>query len=386
MSLFGDFGSLMVAPAAAGGGYSGNYLYRPAGGTTDSGSDVRSANQLAVVSFTTPAGAASRARRVYFANSAANNGLRVRAVITDASGNVVGYSGNVTLGTSRLVELVLTTTVDLVANTEYRVGINFESSTTIRTSGTGTSYRVTMTFGSAVPGSVSYTAVGSGIHCWVPLEQEGAVAGTGYIAESADNFEATASTMVVPMPTDYAIGDVVFLHVAFWGSNSGTAAFATPDQWTLIDSQNMGVVQYRAAIYARVIDGTESPVMFVSQSGASAGSIMCKTSIWRGVNTTGAFYEQQGTNVGNNASPTGSSVTTTGTNRLIASFYAQAFDRTFTKNASWTLAYDEIDTTRDIGVSATTLSAPTATTYAAEAATYSNTTRWRSFTLALLMN
>lgn len=374
-------------PLTTPGGGGSSVLYRALGGLFDANSsDARSANQVRLVDFTTPSGGTSTIRRVFYANTAADSGKRIRAVITDTSGVVLGYSGDVTLTSDRLTELALVSPIEnLPASTGYRVGINYESASTQRVSSVGSAFSATATFSSALPGSLTLSASSNPINCWALCEQAGTVTGTDFIAESGDGRAAARSFMDVNVPDDYAVGDIALL-LMFAGFNAGGAGatIPTPSGWTLVsDSTYAG---HRSLLFARRLDGTESPVIYMSQSGGTIDRMFLKTAIFRGMVASGSYYEAfAGNSGGSNTAPTGNAITTLGNNRLLVDTFHASNDSTLTPGSGWAKAVEELTLTgNDAALAITTKDAPTAGSQSAQSGTYDVAANWRVNSLALI--
>jgi hypothetical protein len=125
-------------------------------------------------------------------------------------------------------------------------------------------------------------------------------------------------------------------------------------------------------------------------SGASASSSNDTKagiiSIIRGCLATGTPYEGVAATLGQNTGPTGSAVTTTGPNRLVANFIGKTGALTNSIPASgWTEEYEQSGTVATLTVDLVMHDKVQATagTVAAEATT-PNQARWRMVSLAFL--
>lgn len=211
----------------------------------------------------------------------------------------------------------------------------------------------------------------------------------GYIG-SGSFFATTGDlSLDIPYPTDIQLNDILILNAVAYESTSGTPNFNTPSGWTLISNGTINFSTLVQGVFWKRADGTESGTQTVTHSTAGGGGDAHSGQIsnYRGCVSTGTPYEAMATTNGNNNTPTGSSITTTGNDRKALNIIAKANPApgNITPAAGWSEQYDNAVTSpKNMGVAIHDKTVATASTEPAEAATSAASGRWRMVSLALL--
>jgi hypothetical protein len=213
----------------------------------------------------------------------------------------------------------------------------------------------------------------------------------GYIGHGTQVVVDGVTSLDVPYPSGIQYHDILILQV-YGSRNTGTPTISTPSGWNLISSGNArtdGVQQ--GGTYWKRADGTESGTVHVtvnvsSPSSHYQGGMM---SIVRGCVATGTPYEALASNFGTSTTPTGSAVTTTGSDRLVTNLIGRGggfATATVAPAAGWTEEFEVAGTVLGQFVDFIWHDrvAASAATIAAEATTSSDNANWRVDSLAFL--
>ena len=209
----------------------------------------------------------------------------------------------------------------------------------------------------------------------------------GYIGSGAQSAaDDGAVSWDVPYPSDVQYHDILILHTVLIEGTSGTPTLDTPSGWNVIDVNTIGGVFFATGIWWKRADGTETGSLTVTRStaGDAHNSVM---SNFRGCLSAGTPYEALGTAGGTSATPTSSSITTTGIDRLVCDFISKQSisSPTSTPAAGWTERYDlPLAGNRGSAIVLDTIGQATAATVSGEASTSSVSSRWRCISFALL--
>lgn len=363
------------------------YLYRPLGGVNTSyATDTFTAGTIEGVDFTTP-GTAGTVEYLHVYVDSGDIGENARPTLHDTSGNEVAYGPESTFGSDPYEAVPFSSPVSLSASTTYVCGVHYQSAGTIAESSDGTNSYVDtgQTYGSPSD-PVTWSTVAGPNNCFVTYKYPATVSGTDFITKGA---AIARTSLIVPivLPDDYAVDDIAFALI-YWGYTTGgsTSNFVTPTGWTKLSEFDMGTANTKQVVIARRLDGTESPVIYMSVDSGTPHVALCNTYLFRGVTTGGTWYEELNTNSTYDAAPTGTACTTTGTNRLLVDFISVSDDLAVTSDGSWT--QEASDTTiigNDGAIVVQTRDAPTATTYGASSNTIGASQYWGVTTLALIM-
>jgi hypothetical protein len=212
----------------------------------------------------------------------------------------------------------------------------------------------------------------------------------GYIGHGTQIVVDSATSLDVPYPAGIQYHDILILQAYSIRTAAGTASVSAPAGWNVISSgvSRSDGLQAGGSFWLRA-DGTESGTVNVTtSSNFNRGGVI---SIVRGCVATGTPYEALSSVFGTSTTPTGSSVTTTGPNRLVTNLIGRAGgSATATVNpaAGWTEEF-EVSATNSGGTQLIDFVwhdrvAASATTIAAEATTSSNNANWRIDSLAFL--
>lgn len=215
----------------------------------------------------------------------------------------------------------------------------------------------------------------------------------GYIGNGGEVVKFGDQSLDIPYPSGIQFHDILVLQ-AYAIRNSGTtdATVFTPSGWNVISEGQTGSVLHHQGTYWKRADGTETGTVNVTSAAATSahykGGVI---SIVRGCVATGTPYEALSSNFGTSTTPTGSSVTTTGANRLVTNLFGRgggSATATVSPASGWTEEF-ELSATPSGGTQFIDLIwhdrvAASATTIAAEATTSSNNAQWRVDSLAFL--
>jgi hypothetical protein len=214
----------------------------------------------------------------------------------------------------------------------------------------------------------------------------------GYIGNGGEIVKFGNESLDIPYPSGIQFHDILILQAYGIRNTSGAPLINTPTGWNLISTGQTGITLQQGGTYWKRADGTETGtvnvVINVSTTSHYQGGII---SIVRGCVATGTPYEALASNFGTSTTPTGSSVTTTGANRLVTTLIgrgAGAATATVVPASGWTEEF-ELSATPSGGTQLIDLIwhdrvAASATTIAAEATTSSNNAQWRTDALAFL--
>lgn len=193
----------------------------------------------------------------------------------------------------------------------------------------------------------------------------------------------------VSYPSSIAFNDILLLSVITYEATSGTPTINTPAGWTLIDEGTIAATSgLRFGTYWKRATGTESGSVTVTAANANSANdvksgIMCN---YRGCLSTGTPYEALATNMANSTNPTGSSVTTTGSDRKVVNLIAKTqtnANADCAPAAGWTEEYEGgSNATRITGHALHDKTVASASTEPAEGATNASC-RWKVVSFAL---
>lgn len=100
----------------------------------------------------------------------------------------------------------------------------------------------------------------------------------------------TPASFSVALPPDIAVGDIVFIHAKTTDSGSA-AAFTTPSGWTLVSSLTYASGVFGAALFARVLTGTEGSSVTIVSSGPSPSESYGIASAHRNIDVSGIVLD-----------------------------------------------------------------------------------------------
>jgi hypothetical protein len=151
-------------------------------------------------------------------------------------------------------------------------------------------------------------------------------------ASSANN--PTATTIVIPKPAGVVAGDAMLAAVAFRGNPTITP----PAGWTLV-RQDVNGNTHRQSIFVKVAGGAEpaSYTFTLSAAQSAAGGIVA----YSGVDPNTPVDVHGGQVNAASTSATAPSISTTGPNRMVVTFYATPNLTTFTAPGGMTERYDQ---------------------------------------------
>lgn len=158
-----------------------------------------------------------------------------------------------------------------------------------------------------------------------------AAAGVGstptYVSQSgAGMINGGAGTLTLTYPSSPTANDYMFAAVSTVDQNCASTTFSTPSGWTQVTTSHSSCTT--GVLYYKKLTGSESGTVSITTSPtvSCAGAVGCASytmSYWHGLLTTGTPYEAlTASSAWNSASMTGSSVTTTGANELVVTFWA----------------------------------------------------------------
>lgn len=214
----------------------------------------------------------------------------------------------------------------------------------------------------------------------------------GLFAESGMQSYGGVASCDVNYPGGIAVEDIAILQVQFQDFNGSVGSIATPSGWTEVAQDILGASnEKRQAVFWKRLTGSESGAVTVSPSGAgfcdsSSDTKAVTMSIWRGCIASGTPYEGAGTNKGQNASPVGIGITTTGADRTIVGCYSADDDTgVLSAGSGFTLEYTHSSIVAiDHTMGLTSREVPSAASISAEAASLATSERWGAICFALL--
>lgn len=211
-----------------------------------------------------------------------------------------------------------------------------------------------------------------------------------YLTAAGAFFAAASGTSITPVIPAGAQADDIMVMAAM---TNGSSTFSTPTGWTILGTKVESNSNESAAWFWKRHTGAESnPTSTTSASLSTTNGGYGRIYVYRNATTSGSPFEGEAVNTAASTSttPTSTSITTTGNDRLVVCLTSNDDDNAWSSGnppAGWSISGALVTSTTggDAGMSGIDQAAPTASTIGAvSVGTMAASDFWRTITFALI--